>query len=233
VKDTRRYYDDFALVYERERHHGYHAMIDRLSTAAVAPFLPERERVLEAGCGTGLILRRLGPNAVGADLSRGMVKKARERGLCVVQASVVHLPFRDGAFAGACSLKVLAHVPAVREALAELARVVRPGAHVALEFYNRRSLRYLAWRFRRGRIAGGTTEKDVFTRWDDAETIRSYLPADLRPVTTRGIRVLTPVAALLRVPGLRRAIHALESWAAAAPLLRGWGGFLLLVTRKQ
>jgi len=231
LKETRRYYDVFSESYERERHWGYHAMIDRLEIEAVTPFL--RGRVLEAGCGTGLILRTLGASAVGADLSRGMVKKARERGLTVVQASVEHLPFRNGAFDGACSFKVLAHVPPIRDALAEIARVVRPGGHVALEFYNRHSLRYLAWRLRPGHIAEGTTEKDVFTRYDDVETMRSYLPPTLRLVATRGIRVVTPMAAVVRLPVIGRLLATVERWAASAPLLRGWGGFLMLITRRE
>jgi SAM-dependent methyltransferase len=231
LKETRRYYDTFSESYERERHHGYHAMIDRLEIDAVAPFL--RGRVLEAGCGTGLILRSLGPAAIGADLSIGMASRARARGLTVVQASVDHLPFRDGAFDGACSFKVLAHVRPIREALAEVARVVRPGGHVAVEFYNRRSVRYLTWRLRRGRIAADTTEKDVYTRYDSPATMRSYLPATLRPVTTRGIRVLTPMAALVRLPAVGRLLAAAERWASGAPWLRDLGGFLLLIARRE
>jgi ubiquinone/menaquinone biosynthesis C-methylase UbiE len=162
-----------------------------------------------------------------------MLKKARERGLCVVQASVVQLPFRDGAFDGACSFKVLAHVREIREALSEIARVVRPGGHVAVEFYNRWSFRYLAWRLRSGRIAEGTTEKDVFTRYDEPAQMRTYLPASLRLLATRGIRVVTPIGSLLSIPLLGSALGALERWATSAPLLRGLGGFLLIIARKE
>lgn len=233
MKDTQDYYDAFSHRYERGRQLGYHALIDRLETEAVAAYLPEGGRVLEAGCGTGLILRALGPRAVGADLSMGMLKKARERGLCVVQARIDALPFRTDAFHAACSFKVLAHVEPIREALREVARVVRPGGHVALEFYNRRSLRYLAWRLRRGQVADGTTEKDVYTRYDDAGAMRAYLPATLVPVATRGIRVLTPMAALLRVPLLGGALCAVERWASTRPLLRDLGGFLVVIARKR
>ena len=44
------------------------------------------------------------------------------------------------------SFKVLAHVPEIRAALVELARVTAPGGHLALEFYNPWSLRYAAKR---------------------------------------------------------------------------------------
>ena len=51
---NRDYYDEFAAGYENERHHGYHALIDRLELAAVRPYALQK-RVLEAGCGTGMI----------------------------------------------------------------------------------------------------------------------------------------------------------------------------------
>ena len=41
----------------------------------------------------------------------------------------------------AYSFKVLAHIPDIAGAMAEMARVVRPGGWVIAEFYNRRSLR--------------------------------------------------------------------------------------------
>ena len=82
---NRAYYDDFSTGYERERSHGYHALLDELESSVVAPLCPGRS-VLEVGCGTGLILSRLAPaagQAMGVDLSGGMVRKARARGLDV------------------------------------------------------------------------------------------------------------------------------------------------------
>src|SRR3954470_1812370 len=58
--DNRAYYDQFAATYENERHHGYHAMIDRLEMSIVMPYV-ENARVLEAGCGTGMILKEVAP----------------------------------------------------------------------------------------------------------------------------------------------------------------------------
>ena len=78
-------------------------------------------------------------------------------------------------------MKVLAHVPPIELAVAELVRLVRPGGHLLLEFYNPVSLRYLAKRVGGpGKIAvDGTTEKDVFTRFDTLSRARRYLPADV------------------------------------------------------
>src|SRR5204863_490793 len=112
----------------------------------IARSFAEGKRILEAGCGTGRILSRLAgvaAEAVGADLSRGMLQGSRRRGLEVVESDLGALPFRDGAFDLVYSFKVLAHVPHLEEALREMARVVRPGGTLLLEFYNPWSLRYL------------------------------------------------------------------------------------------
>ena len=145
---ARGYYDDFSTGYENERGRGYHGLIDDLEVEAVRDYV-RGKRVLEVGCGTGLILERLAKyadEAVGIDLSPGMLDKARERGLTVEEASATDLPFDDESFDVVCSFKVLAHVPDIEKALVEIARVTRPGGYMFLEFYNPFSLRYVAKR---------------------------------------------------------------------------------------
>lgn len=241
LKDNQSYYDEFSTWYERRRHHGYHAFIDRMEVQAVLKHITPESRVLEAGCGTGLILRALAPHvreAVGVDLSSGMLRAAHERGLQVVQASVTHVPFADATFDVVCSFKVLAHVEPIVPALEELCRVLRPGGHLVLEFYNRRSLRYLAKAVRSGlgrpgAISQQTSEDAVFTRYDSLSQIRRYLPRGLQIESVRGIRVLTPVSQAHDVPLLGGALRALEAHAAEAPLLKHLGGFLVVTARKQ
>jgi ubiquinone/menaquinone biosynthesis C-methylase UbiE len=140
IRSTQQYYDRFATTYERERHHGYHRLIDDLELELVRR-LGTGLDVLEAGCGTGLLLAqtaRVARTAVGLDLSRSMLGLAQHRSLAVVQGSLTALPLPDRSVDLVYSMKVLAHVPPIREALAELARVVRPGGHLLLEFYNPR-----------------------------------------------------------------------------------------------
>src|SRR5262245_29395849 len=144
--DNRAYYDDFSHGYERERGRGYHQLLDDLEMSIVSP-LARGRRVLEIGCGTGLILERIARearSASGIDLSPGMLQTARARGLDVTLASATQLPFSDSSFDLVCSFKVLAHVPEIERALSEAARVTRPGGQLVLEFYNPWSLRYLA-----------------------------------------------------------------------------------------
>lgn len=231
---TREYYDDFAGWYERGREQGYHALIDELEVATLAPLI-EGKSVLEVGCGTGLILQRLVPLAselVGIDLSPGMLEKARERGFDVHEASATELPFEDDRFDVVCSFKVLAHVPDIGKALAEIARVTKPGGHMVLEFYNPWSLRYLAKRFGpAGAISRTRKEDEVFTRWDSPLTIRRLLPPRVELADYRGVRVVTPVAAMHRLPGVGSVLRAFERRALRSPA-RYLGGFLIAILRK-
>ena len=232
---NRHYYDEFSKRYENGRDAGYHEMLDRLESEMALRYARGAE-VLEAGCGTGLILRRLAPKArraVGLDVSAGMLGHARRRGLDVVQGSITELPFADESFDVVCSFKVLAHVERIREAIVEMGRVTRPGGHLVLEFYNPWSLRGLVKRFKPPTsISDRTHDEHVYTRYDTLDQIRSLLPPGHHVVDLRGVRVLTPAAAILGMPGVGPLFHYLESKAADAPLLRRLGGFLIVVVRK-
>jgi ubiquinone/menaquinone biosynthesis C-methylase UbiE len=234
--DPRAYYDDFASWYENERGRAYHRMLDDLEVAAVAEH-GRGARVLEAGCGTGLILERVAGfahRAVGVDLSRGMLERARQRGLTVAQGSVTALPCPDESFDVAYSFKVLAHVPDIRGALAELARVVRPGGVILAEFYNRHSLRYLIKALKPpSPISATTTDEAVYTRYDTLEQIRSYLPPTLELESTRGVRILTPAAQVHRIPGVGHCLRAAEAGLARTPGIRNLAGFLIAVCRRR
>jgi SAM-dependent methyltransferase len=236
VTTTQQYYDRFSETYENERHRGYHRLIDELELDLVRRYGAGKD-VFEAGCGTGLLLREaatVARSAVGLDLSRGMLAPARARGLKVVQGSLTDVPLPSASFDLVYSMKVLAHIEPIERAVTELARLVRPGGHLLLEFYNPMSLRYLAKRLAGpGRIAGdGTDESQVFTRFDSLSRARSYLPAALEVVAIRGVRVVTPVSHVFAWPPLGRLFAWAERAACDAPLLRNLGGFLILAARK-
>jgi len=84
-------------------------------------------RVLDAGCGNGIYLRALRDRhaqAVGCDLSPGMLAAAGHP--AVVNADVVALPVRDGAFDVVLAPHMLYHVAHRERAIRELRRVLTP-----------------------------------------------------------------------------------------------------------
>jgi ubiquinone/menaquinone biosynthesis C-methylase UbiE len=236
---TRAYYDEFAHWYETHRRpnqpHGYHALIDDLEIDLVARYGRGRD-VLECGCGTGLLLERFAEfarSAKGIDLSPGMLRRASERGLDVVEGSVTHLPFADEQFDVTCSFKVLAHVPEIGLALREMARVTRPGGVVLAELYNPISMRGLLKRFGpAGKISRETHESAVYTRFDAPWIVPRLLPPSLELESARGVRIVTPTAGAMRVPVVRDVLWKLEH-ALADSKAAMFGGFYVAVLRKR
>jgi ubiquinone/menaquinone biosynthesis C-methylase UbiE len=238
IHATRAYYDEFSNSYETHRRpndpYGYHALVDDLEIELTQRYGAGRD-VLECGCGTGLLLERIAAfarTAKGIDLSPGMLARAHARGLDVCEGSVTELPFGDACFDVTCSFKVLAHVPDIGRALKEMARVTRPGGVILAEFYNPMSFRGLAKRFGPpGKISDATHEGAVYTRFDAPWVVPRILPPGVRLETARGVRIVTPVAALLRIPGVRKVVRRVER-ALADTAAAMFGGFYVAVLRK-
>jgi SAM-dependent methyltransferase len=93
--------------------------------ALCAPFLPAQARVLDLGCGAGHSFHLLAPReTVGVDLSaEALAGQDRETHVADMRA----LPFDSASFDAVLSVHSIEHVPDARPALAETARVLRPG----------------------------------------------------------------------------------------------------------
>lgn len=91
------------------------------------------ERVVDVGTGEGQISRRLVADGaalvVGIDPTRNQLRVAAERGGGVryVRGVAEQLALRDRAFDAATACLVFEHIPDHRPAIAEVARVLRPG----------------------------------------------------------------------------------------------------------
>lgn len=235
---TRAYYDEFSRRYEAERRpnrpDGYHALVDDLEVELVERYGAGGD-VLECGVGTGLILHRIASfarSARGIDLSPGMLDGARARGLDVREASVTSIPFPDATFDVTCSFKVLAHVPEIGRALAEMARVTRPGGVVLAEFYNPVSVRGLVKRLGpAGAISHTRREDSVYTRFDPPWIVPRILPPSLRLEAARGVRIVTPAAGVMRLPVVRDVVRRVER-RLADTRAAFFGGFYVAVLRK-
>jgi SAM-dependent methyltransferase len=107
---------------------------DRL-LAALA--LPAPGRLLDAGGGTGRIAQLLAPHVdqiVIADETAAMLRESHVKGLCCpVVSHVERLPFGDDSFERVLVVDALHHFTHQRQALGELARVLRSGGRLVVE----------------------------------------------------------------------------------------------------
>ena len=126
--------EEYGRMYDAEERQWWYAGMRAISMALLAPALagrPATARILDAGCGTGHNLAHLARfgRAVGVDLSDEALRFCRIRGAVAAKAGLLALPFPDATFDGVTSFDVLYHrwVADDRAAVAELARVLRPG----------------------------------------------------------------------------------------------------------
>jgi ubiquinone/menaquinone biosynthesis C-methylase UbiE len=128
---------DFADIFERLL---VPAIFDRYARDLVErarPFGPS-DRILDLGCGTGIVARvlreRLGGAArlTGLDINAPMLAKARSIAPDIAwhEGSAVALPFADRSFEVVLAQQVLQFVPDREAALREIRRVLVPGGRL-------------------------------------------------------------------------------------------------------
>ncbi len=102
--------------------------------------LPPDAQILDAGCGTGGLVLRLRPLAphrrwTGLDYSAIACDLARQRlgpAVPIHQGSITALPFADASFDALVTADVLCQIDDASPAIAEFARVLRPGGLLVL-----------------------------------------------------------------------------------------------------
>jgi SAM-dependent methyltransferase len=141
------HFDELAGVYDETlpRHVVEHYLGKR--TRFVLRVRPPPARVLDVGCGTGALAARLaevGYEVVGIDPSQGMLDVMAKRAPEIesVHASAAEMPFEQGEFDLSLSVATMHHIAepdAVRRALAEMVRVVRPAGRILVWDHNPRN----------------------------------------------------------------------------------------------
>ena len=148
--------------------------------------LARGESVLDAGCGTGLLLEQealaVGAEgrAEGIDYSDDMLELARRRcaGLPQVnlqQGSVEQLPYDDSSFDAASTTQCLLYVEKLDTALRELHRVLRPGGRIAILETD--------WSGAIMNSHDQSLTQRIFDAWELGQ-VNPYLPKHLRPMLT-------------------------------------------------
>src|SRR5579885_2976563 len=111
-------------------------------TRAIQALPFKQGRVLDLGCAFGFATRRLarrGYETVGVDVSPAYIARARRahpQGVYLL-ASAEAVPLPDSSFDGVLFLDVLEHVHDERAALAEIARLLKPGGTLVLSVPHR------------------------------------------------------------------------------------------------
>jgi ubiquinone/menaquinone biosynthesis C-methylase UbiE len=209
------FFDTFAPTYATEAFAGAGlTWVSERETDAVRSALAGHQpgEVLDAGAGTGRItgvLRSLDWRVTAVDASVGMLAQharnepeaTRLRGRLGEP-----LPFADASFDAAVAMRVLKYVDRFDDAIAEMARVVKPGGVVVIELTNPYSAARLGYR--------GQDVRFVSARRAE----RALRAAGIRPVGRRaGTRL--PHAVWARAASERRARIAIGCERAITRLL--------------
>jgi SAM-dependent methyltransferase len=220
---------------------------------------PNGEPILDAGCGSGTKSAHLamrGFQVVGVDISERILETGRANldnsGLSdrvtLQLADLTAMSFNDGAFRGVLCWGVLMHVPEVEKAIAELARVTRPGGTIVISEGNRYSIQAvgLRWLKRllnreraevRARPSGvelweETSAGRLVTRQSDIKWLIGEFGRHGAQLIERRSGQFTEVFTLIPWKPVRTAVHAFNNGWFRWPRFAGPAFGNLLVFRK-
>jgi len=195
------------LEYAPWRETALGAVTERLERAAVLDLagpLAGRD-VLDVGCGDGtyaVAAARAGARVTAVDRLAAAVEAARRNAadaavpLELRVADALALPFPGERFDVVLAVTVLCFVPEPRRAVAEMARVLRPGGVLVLGELGRWSM-WAAWRRLRAWAGSRTWQAARF--WTTAELRELLHQAGLAPGRERGAAFYPPLGAAARL----------------------------------
>jgi len=189
--------------------------------------LPRETRVLDAGCGEGVLVDeftgRLAIEGIDPNYSSPRVRSG----------SVLSLPYPDGAFDRALCLDVLEHLSYEQQpvALAELFRVLRPGGELLVTVPNLAHLQSRLHFLLQGRLIRTASEIKHPGDRPAAEYLRLARHAGFTVQRLRGIFPTVPVLTRLIRRHPRRLLPV-HRWLSRLLPVPGWCFLTVLTLRK-
>jgi len=134
IQENRRYYqeeEDYDWVEVADHFRGLEAIFHRLRERQASKLVKEFEagnKFLDAGCGTGLILRHLPAGSVGLDINQRNTRRAKKHAprAKLVLGDIQEMPFADASFTTIVCTDVLEHLLEPQKALEEIFRILAP-----------------------------------------------------------------------------------------------------------
>ncbi len=129
--------EEYRRMYDIESTYWWYVGLRKISFDIISRYCRAANKILDAGCGTGILLRELRKNGfvAGADIAKEAVFFCRERG-CenVVRSTIMHLPFKDNSFDLITSMDVIYHKAVTDDvaALRELGRALKRGGKLLI-----------------------------------------------------------------------------------------------------
>jgi SAM-dependent methyltransferase len=190
------------------------------------------ERVLEIGCGTGLVTeivhRTTGAAVVGTDISPELIAEARERlpAITFQVDNAIHMSFPDASFDAVYGSSILHHLE-LEPSLREILRVLVPGGRMVFAEPNMANPQIFVQKNVPivKRWLGDTLHETAFVRGPFARRLRGLGFTDVEVFPFDFLHPLTPRPLIPLVSALGRA-------AERTPLLREIAGSCLIAARK-
>ena len=185
-----RYWEDFWASVGRD--------VDEVGTEDFYPFFPlskyvrPGQRVLEAGCGMGRVVKhfvRRGVAMVGMDYEPRCIVRlaAQDPTLKLYVGDVNSLPDPDASFDGVAAFGTLSNLEDPRRALAEFRRVLKPGGWLIASVTNDSLLRRLLTAVQHFRLKQRRFAMVAYTRreWTEMVTAAGLEVVETTPIVTR------------------------------------------------
>jgi ubiquinone/menaquinone biosynthesis C-methylase UbiE len=172
------------------------------ATLAVLGDLPPG-RLLDCGCGNGRFFQHYPAHVtpVGFDASLNLLRICKKKGRAkrLVCGEMEHLPFKDGVFDRAVSVRVIQHLQEQELAVREISRVLRTGGEVTLHCYNELSSKAVVKHVRQswvGKVLNWPFRAlfrtlSPFAPWELAYDKYNSVPQVRRWLRRSGVRVTT------------------------------------------